>query len=133
MIRTVVAVIVGFVAWFAISLVLGTVMRASWSAYALVADAMTFTLPMLFARLALGVVATIAAGWTAARIATHPRAAALVVGIVLLAMFIPQHVMLWQKFPLWYHAFFLVSLIPLAMLGWRLAQRTRSTPQLATS
>ena len=126
--KTVLAIIAAAIAWFAIALGLGYVMRTSWPAYAAVADAMTFTLPMMFARLTLGVLATLTAGWLAARLARHKLAAPLAVGIVLLAMFVPQHIQLWDKFPLWYHLFFLVSLIPLAALGGRLAHRE---PQLA--
>ena len=117
MAKTILAVVVGFIAWFAIALGLGTAMRASWPAYAAVADAMTFTLPMMFARLALGVLGSLVSGWVTARIATHPKAATVALGIALLALFIPQHIQLWDKFPLWYHTFFLCSLIPLAMLG----------------
>lgn len=117
--RTILAVVVGIVAWFAIALGLGTLMRASWPDYAAVADAMTFTLPMMFARLSLGVLGSLVSGWLTAKIATHRKAATLALGIALLAIFIPQHIQLWDKFPLWYHAFFLASLIPLAMLGGR--------------
>jgi hypothetical protein len=38
-------------------------------------------------------------------------------GILLTVLFIPIHYNLWDKFPLWYHAAFLVSLLPLTMLG----------------
>jgi hypothetical protein len=35
-------------------------------------------------------------------------------------LFIPIHIQLWDKFPIWYHLFFLVSLVPLSILGGRL-------------
>jgi hypothetical protein len=35
----------------------------------------------------------------------------------LLALFIPNHYLLWDKFPVWYHLTFLVSLLPLTLLG----------------
>jgi len=38
-------------------------------------------------------------------------------GVLLLVAFIPQHVMLWDKFPVWYHLTFLLSLVPLTYLG----------------
>jgi hypothetical protein len=44
--------------------------------------------------------------------------AALTTGLFLLALFIPQHIMLWARFPVWYHLTFLFSLVPLAYL-WR--------------
>ena len=46
--------------------------------------------------------------------------AALFAGIVLVVLFIPIHTKLWDKFPIWYHAFFLLSLVPLSTLGGRL-------------
>jgi hypothetical protein len=38
-------------------------------------------------------------------------------GLLLVVVFVPQHIMLWEKFPIWYHLTFLVSLVPLACLG----------------
>ena len=43
-----------------------------------------------------------------------------IAGIILLAGFVPLHVKLWQSFPLWYHLSFLVTLVPLVVLGARL-------------
>lgn len=126
--KTILAVVVGFVAWFAIALGLGTAMRASWPAYAAVADAMAFTLPMMFARLSLGVLGSLVSGWLAGRIATHRRAATVALGVALLVFFIPQHIQLWDKFPIWYHVFFLASLIPLAVLGGLLRPATSPQP-----
>jgi hypothetical protein len=45
---------------------------------------------------------------------------AYVLSLLLLALFIPVHVGLWSKFPIWYHAFFLVTLVPATLLGSRL-------------
>jgi hypothetical protein len=41
-------------------------------------------------------------------------------GVFLLLMFIPQHIMLWDRFPIWYHLTFLLSLVPLTFLGARI-------------
>jgi hypothetical protein len=78
---------------------------------------MTFTLPMMFARLAIGAVATLAAGWIIAVIARHSMLARVTAGLLLVVVFVPQHIRLWDKFPVWYHLTFLVSLVPLAYLG----------------
>jgi hypothetical protein len=121
MARKALGVIAGLVVWIAVTTVAGVIMRAAWPAYASVADAMTFTLPMMFARLSICAVATVAAGWVAAIITRRSTLATLLPGVVLLAGFIPQHVMLWEKFPVWYHLTFLLSLIPLAFLGGKLA------------
>jgi hypothetical protein len=78
---------------------------------------MTFTLPMMLARLAIGTLATLAAGWVTAVIARRSMLARLTSGLLLLVMFIPQHIMLWDKFPVWYHLTFLASLVPLTWIG----------------
>ena len=78
MARNALGVVVGLVVWIAVVTVAGVIMRAAWPAYASVADAMTFTLPMMIARLSIGAVATVAAGWVAATDLTtiHARDAA---------------------------------------------------------
>ena len=43
-------------------------------------------------------------------------------GLILLAVFIPQHIALWNNFPVWYHLTFLLSLVPLTYLGGRAPQ-----------
>jgi hypothetical protein len=119
------AVIVGLAVWIAVATVAGVIMRAAWPAYASVADAMTFTLPMMIARLSIGAGATVAAGWVAATISRRSTLATLLPGVILLAGFIPQHITLWEKFPVWYHLTFLLSVIPLSFLGGTLeAMRT---------
>jgi hypothetical protein len=120
MARKALGVIVGLVLWIAVATIAGVILRAAWPAYANVADAMTFTLPMMIARLSIGAVATVAAGWVAAIIARRSVLATLLPGVVLLVGFIPQHIALWDKFPVWYHLTFLLSLIPLAFLGGKL-------------
>jgi hypothetical protein len=42
---------------------------------------------------------------------------------ILVVSFIPQHIKLWHDFPVWYHAYFLLTLIPLCILGGRIGSR----------
>jgi hypothetical protein len=123
MARKALGVIAGLAVWIAVVTVAGLIVRAAWPAYASVADAMTFTLPMMLARLSIGAVATVAAGWVAATVTRRSILATLLPGVVLLAGFIPQHITLWEKFPVWYHLTFLLSLIPLTLLGGKLELR----------
>src|SRR5262249_58939579 len=95
----------------------GLGMWSGWPEYARVADAMTFSLPMMFARLAIGASATLGAGWVAAVVARRAMLASVTAGLLLVLVFVPQHLMLWTRFPIWYHLTFLVSLVPLAYLG----------------
>lgn len=37
-----------------------------------------------------------------------------------------EHVMLWDKFPIWYHLWFLLSLVPLTYVGNSLARGSRA-------
>ena len=117
MARDILGVIAGLAVWIAIAGVAGVTMRSAWPEYASVAGAMTFTLPMMFARLAIGALATLGAGWVTAVIARRSMLARVTAGLLLVVVFVPQHIMLWDKFPVWYHLTFLVSLVPLAYLG----------------
>jgi hypothetical protein len=120
MTRNILAVVAGVVGWLVVATLIGLVVRSSWPAYAAVAETMTFTLPMMIARLAIGAVATLAMGYITARITQSPLTR-LIPGVLLLLGFIPQHIMLWDKFPLWYHLTFLLSLVPLTYAGARIA------------
>jgi hypothetical protein len=130
MARDILGVITGLAVWIAVASVAGMAMRSAWPEYASVADAMTFTLPMMFARLTIGALATVGAGWVAAVIARRSRLASMTAGLLLVVVFVPQHLMLWEKFPVWYHLTFLVSLVPLAYLGGQIrARRQDAVPR----
>jgi hypothetical protein len=88
---------------------------------------MTFTLPMLVARLSISVVATLAAGLVTASIAPRSTLVRLMPGLLLLVAFIPEHISLWDKFPVWYHLTFLVSLVPLTYIGGTIGSRQRGS------
>jgi len=117
LVKNAIGVVAGLAVWIAVVAVAGLIMRSSWPAYASVADAMTFTLPMMLARLSIGALATLAAGWVTAALAPRPLLVRVIPGIILLAVFIPQHIALWHTFPIWYHLTFLLSLVPLTYLG----------------
>ena len=124
--KNIVGVVAGLGVWVIVATVAGFIMRVSWPAYASVASAMTFTLPMMIARLSIGAIATIAMGIVTAAIAKSVIAR-LMPGALMLVIFIPQHVMLWEKFPVWYHLTFLLSLVPLTYLGGRFVGRPNSS------
>jgi hypothetical protein len=123
MANRILSVVAGLVVWVAAITIAGLIMRAMWSEYAAVADAMTFTLPMMWARLSIAAVATVIAGAVAAMVARRGMLAAVIVGAILLVLFVPQHIMLWARFPVWYHLTFLSSLVPLTYVGGRMATR----------
>ncbi len=122
--RQIVGVVLGWLAWLATALVAGVFLRWLWPEYVAASADMAFTLAMKLTRLSIGALATVAAGAVAALVGRSIRTAAIA-GAILLAAFIPVHISLWGKFPLWYHLTFLVSLVPLAVLGGRLAPPSR--------
>jgi hypothetical protein len=122
MLRNIGSIVVGLVTWIIVVSVLDRVMRATWTDYATALPAFHFTLPMMGARLSEAAIATLAGGYVAGLIA---RAwwPIWVQAALLLALFVPDHYMLWNKFPIWYHATFLVgTLVPLTLLGWAAAR-----------
>lgn len=125
--RLIGGVISGLVAWTAIVTILNLGLRYGWPDYAAVERAMTFTLPMMAARLAMSGVASLAGGFVAAAI-EKGRRAPLVSGAILMLLFLPVHYNLWAKFPVWYHLTFLASL---PLLGW--AGGTLWRPRIATA
>ncbi len=123
--KTIGATIAALVAWFFVATVLNLALRASWPHYHEAEAAFNFTLAMKVARLVLGAISSLGAGFVVAWIGKdRMKAAATLTGIVLLGLFIPGHYLLWSKFPIWYHLTFLVSLLPLTLLGTALYQRT---------
>jgi hypothetical protein len=126
MARGTLGVIAGLAVWVIIVAAAGVIMRSAWPAYASVADAMTFTLPMMGARLAIGACATLAMGYSTTVVARGSTPATLLSGVVLLLAFIPEHITIWNKFPVWYHLTFLLSLVPLSYIGGTIARARRS-------
>jgi len=124
MTRSILAFILGLVVWVLVASLLNRGLRLALGGYAAAEPQMAFTLGMMAARLALGAVASLAAG-AAARVVAPSARVVWVLGVFLLAAFIPAHVRLWTRFPVWYHLVFLGTLVPLVALGATLV-RTRS-------
>lgn len=114
--RSIFAVVAGLLVWMVVATLLNFGLRAGLAGYALAEPTLTFTLGMKVARLILGALASLAAGAAAGLIAPS-KATHWVLGAIILALFIPVHIQLWAKFPVWYHLVFLGSLLPLVALG----------------
>jgi hypothetical protein len=126
MLKAILGVVAGLVVFMIVVTIAGPILRVTWPAYVSVAATFQFTLPMLLTRLSIGAVATLAAGLVTALIARRSLRPALATGVVLLAGFLPQHIMIWAKFPVWYHLTFLLSLLPLTWLGGWVVQRRQA-------
>jgi hypothetical protein len=123
--RTVVGAVAGIAVWLVVATLLNLIVRAALPGYHEAEATLAFTLVMKLLRLAEAAVACLVAGYTAAWVAQGNQNAPRVVGIVLLALFVPMHVQLWSRFPVWYHLTFLISLLPLTALGGHLRRQPR--------
>jgi hypothetical protein len=120
--RPILAFAAGLVLWVLVISVLFRGLRIFVTGYAAAEPTFSFTLGMLVLRLVIAALTSLIAGAVAAWIAPSSPRVPVLVGATLLAAFIPLHVRVFSLFPLWYHLVFLVTLIPLVMLGARLAR-----------
>ena len=110
----------GLAAWAAIGALGLLVLRSTWPAYAAVEPVKAYTLAMLWARLGVACVASLAAGMVAARPAGP--AGAWAAGTLLLVLSLPIHLVeVWRDYPAWYHFVYLASLVPITGLAGFLA------------
>jgi hypothetical protein len=124
--------IAGIIAWIALVIVFDFVLRRLWPDYAAVEKAMTFTVPMMAARLSESGVASLLSGAIAAVLGRDRLKPALISGVILLIPFAYYHYfVLWSKFPIWYHLTFLSSLVILSVAGGRIARGRRLMFQTA--
>jgi hypothetical protein len=132
--RIILGIIAGLVAWALIATLLDHGLRYLLPGYTAAEPTLAFTLPMEIGRLTLAVLTSLSTGAIIRAIAPASRWAPWVVGILLLALFLPVHLRIGARLPLWYHLFFLVTLAPLVVLGaqwWRLG-RPRPAPETPT-
>ena len=120
--RTVLSVVLGLVAWAVVVTLLNFGLRAAIPGYHAAETTLQFTLAMKIGRLTEAALTSIAAGAVVSWIDPSKKWAPWVVGGIVLAMFLPVHVGLWSKFPVWYHLAFLLPLAPLVALGGSLAR-----------
>lgn len=120
--RILLAVVAGFLTWAVVVSLLNRGLRIALPGYAAAEPSLHFTLAMMAGRLAIAALTSLAAGAVVSAVAPASRRAPWILGVVVLILFIPSHVWLWQRFPLWYHLTFLLTLAPLVAAGgwlWR--------------
>jgi len=127
-VRYIAAIAVGLLVWAAVATLGNFVLRATIPGYRAEEVAISFSLISQIGRLALGVISTAAAAAATAAIGGGGIGAPCALGLVLLALFVPVHVSLWQKFPVWYHLFFLASLPLVAYVSGKVVVSRRSAP-----
>jgi hypothetical protein len=122
--RAIVAFIVGLLAWGVVVSLIDRLLRLSLAGYAAAEPTLAFTLGMMWARLVMAAVTSLIAGIVLGAVAPASKRTPWILGLVILAVFIPVHVRLWHAFPVWYHLSFLVPLAPLIAAGAWLKTRT---------
>ena len=118
--RQIAGVVAGLFVWMLIGATGFWLLRELWPAYASVEPDFDFTLAMLFSRLFVGVACGIGAGIAIRLLVGKRSRVPWVVGAIFLIVWVPFHISIWERFPAWYHLFFLLTLAPLIALGARL-------------
>ena len=111
------SVVAGLVTWAVVITLLNFGLRAAIPGYHAAEASLQFTSAMKAGRLIEAALTSFAAGVVVGLIAPSKRWAPWLVGLIVLAMFLPVHISLWSKFPVWYHLTFLVPLVPLVVFG----------------
>jgi hypothetical protein len=133
--RSILACFAGLLTWMGVVTVINRVLRLSISNYTAAEQTLQFTLSMKWARLLMAIVTSLVAGAVTRWVSPSSRWAPLMVGSIVLAMFLPFHIAIWSRFPVWYHLTFLLTLIPAVLVGALLPPRRNKdlnelTPQL---
>jgi len=115
--RTVGSIVAGLVTWAVIATVLNFGLRAAIPGYVEAEPLLAFTMTMKIARLTEAAIASIGAGAMVRAVAPASRWAPWIAGAIVLCMFLPVHVQIWNKLPVWYHLTFLLTIVPLFLLG----------------
>ena len=135
MLRIVLGVIGGFIAWVIVWFGSEKGLSAIWPAFGVHQKAFeeaiknggqfTADTTMLLTHIVVGSIVSVMAGALTALIVGENSRAPLVVGILLLLMGVMKAVMSWQYVPLWYHVIFTAILLPMAIVGGRLMTTNR--------
>ncbi len=131
MLKIVLGVIAGFVAWsvlWAGSDQVLVMASPGWygihqdDAYLALQNGESFSADttIMLIRLAVAAIATIMSGFLAAFVAGENRRAPFALGILLLIVGIAVQASAWNVMPIWFHVIFLALLLPLSILGGKL-------------
>ncbi len=123
MTRSVIAVVVGVAAWIVAATVFNMGLRVALPGYAAAESAMAFTLPMMLGRLVVGLATSVVAGVACGWVARGNIRPGWVFALLMLLLFVLLHLKLWHAFPVWYHLFFLLTLVPAILGGMSLQRR----------
>ena len=131
MVRVVLGVIAGFLAWSIVWVGSEKVLSAMWPEWygahqlafeAAVANGGQFTADttILFMNIVRGSTVSVMSGFLAALIAGERKRSPLILGVLLVAFGLLIVVLSWPYVPIWYHVIFTALLIPMTMMGGKL-------------
>jgi hypothetical protein len=131
MVRIILGVIVGFIAWSIIWVGgdEGIAMIAPhwYGAHKLAFEKAVFNkepfdanFAILVLKLVHSIVASVLAGYLASFVANESKRTTLILGVLLLAVGVYFESTYWQQIPIWYHLVFLILLIPMTIAGGKL-------------
>ncbi len=120
MLRIISGVVVGFIVWTIIRLRGNDLAITIEPGMAPNADFSNVPTSFVIILLVLSLISSLAAGFVAVLISREHFKTTLILGGLLLLVGIFFQAMAWSILPLWYHLLFLISLIPMTILGGRL-------------
>ena len=135
MVRSVLGVITGFIAWLIAWVGSEKILSAIWpegfgahqrAFEEAIKNGGQFTADttMLLTHIVIGSIVSALSGFLAALIAGENTRAPLALGFLLLAVGLLKLVMSWPYVPIWYHVIFTAILLPMAIIGGKLIAKT---------
>jgi hypothetical protein len=127
MVRDVLGVIIGAIAWMVGFYTLAMLLAVLWPEYALHGrtffreGVFTFTPPMACFNLLFWMLAEIGAGWVAMKIAKRREAVGVLAGLLGVYLAVMHLILYWPRFPWWYNLAVVIPAVPAVLLGARLA------------
>lgn len=121
-------ILAGLLAFVAVEAIASMAAISFWPAYRMAAPTRAYSVEMLFARQAAGMLCSMAAGAVAALVSNGSRRIVLETGIILLLVSVAYHLWIWAQYPVWYHLLFFSYIVPLSALGGKLV-RTKLSAQ----
>ena len=128
MVRAVLGVLIGAIAWTAAFYVLAILLSLLWPDYAshgrvfINEGVFTFTSPMACFNLLFWVLAEIGAGWVAMKISKRSGTVWVLAGLLGVYLAAMHLVFYWPRFPWWYNLGVVIPAVPAVLLGSRLAR-----------
>lgn len=142
MVRIILGVVAGFIAWSILWIgsdqVLMSLSPGWYGAHQLgmekaMVNTTEFTADatILVLHIVRSITISIVSGYLAAVIAGENNRTALILGALLLAFGLMVQIMVWNYMPVWYHAVFLLLLVPMTLLGAKLKTLPAAAPPAA--